>query len=182
MVEAPELLVKVIKDEFLSEFVSKDQLITERRYDRFSMTRLGNLIWRLGLTEIKRSMIAPDTDEQIIRSFDPEVREDIQSTSLLESENSRKRITLAKTFVLRAVNSATSSDDRIRMIGLQVFAIDLRQREPEAARFSVQKLPKVVGDELESLIREPFEGADIELSVFEELERSAVEIEKEFRR
>lgn len=181
-IDAPEALVEVIKSDFLSHFVSSDQLVTERRYDRFSMTRLGNLIWRLGLTEIRRAFFDTEVDDDLLRRFDPEIRDDILAIQLGASENTAKRISVAKTFVLRSSNSASTSDDRIRMIGLQVLAVDLRQRERQASRFSIQKLPKVVGDELASLIEEPVEFGDIELTVLEELERAAVSIEQEFNR
>ncbi|MEZ5307621.1 MAG: hypothetical protein R2684_10800 [Pyrinomonadaceae bacterium] len=154
-INVDERLLSAVRLKFLSNFTAFEDLHAPTSYDRFKTRDLGNFIWQLGIREIAIVSRGIKKKEQLagfLNQFNESAAKAIARAMADFSDIGLERVKQSENRLKELFRSTTDSDERVRGSGMAIFAEAMSVRPGRDCRFSLQKLPVEVANDLENLI------------------------------
>ena len=145
---------------FLSGFAAYEDVPDPKILDRLNMRELGNLIWQAGLREIATACRGIESIERLavfLKNFDEDNARELGLQIADMADITIERVRVAERRIEEVFGKYSDSEERIRRVGLLVFAEALSIRPPVSIRYTAQKLPSSIGDDLTEMAMDPGE-------------------------
>lgn len=183
----PDKISRVIREKFLSNFVSFENIYKPNAVDKLTAEKLQMFIWKLGVRETAISCRGIKTKENLavfLKPFDEIVTKEIAIKITELEEINPLRVLRSETIVAEVFENIEDSDEKLTHLGLELLAICLIMRDETAKQFTIQKLPIVQSEKLKGFIDEyeaKYSQSDNQKrEIFEELGREVLELAEDF--